>query len=164
MPETTTDDSTFTGLLRAAGLRVLSTTAAAPSTCDGQHCSSVSGSAIMREASTSSSVVSLRCWAYSLSEPWRRFFTATAARSAGVRAALVQEARAAHRIHRRQHHARRGVQLGLVVVALQRDRAAAERGELLDAEHQHGVVLPASSAWRARCTAVAPLAQAFSTL
>jgi hypothetical protein len=63
---------------------VRSTTAAAPSTCEGQHCSSVSGSAIMREASTSSTVVSVRCWAYSFSEPWRRFFTATVARSAGV--------------------------------------------------------------------------------
>ncbi|MNM47246.1 hypothetical protein D3C81_582090 [compost metagenome] len=71
MPETTTDDSTRTALaLACAGRRVLSTTAAAPSTCEGQHCSSVSGSAIMREASTSSAVTAVRCWANSFSVPW----------------------------------------------------------------------------------------------
>jgi len=34
------------------GRRVVSTSAAAPSTCDGQHCSSVSGSATMRDERT----------------------------------------------------------------------------------------------------------------
>ena len=54
------------------------TIAAAPSPV-GQHCSSVNGSAIMREASTSSTVTSLRICASGLSAPFLRFFTETPA-------------------------------------------------------------------------------------
>ncbi|MNF73187.1 hypothetical protein D3C84_551820 [compost metagenome] len=57
-------------------------------------------------------------------------------------AALMQEAGGAHGIDRRQDHASLGEQVGLLVIALHRDGAAAELGQLLDAEHQHPLVLP----------------------
>ncbi|MCY1272313.1 hypothetical protein D9M70_208890 [compost metagenome] len=55
--------------------------------------------------------------------------------------ALVDEARGAHGVDRRQDHAGPGEEVGLLVVALHGDGAAAELGQLLDAEHQHPLVL-----------------------
>ena len=60
-----------------------STTAAAPSDV-AQISSSRSGSATIGDASTSSSVTSLRYRAFGFSSPWRAFFTFTLAKSESV--------------------------------------------------------------------------------
>src|SRR5215510_8305504 len=121
-PDCTADPMIRTGGRDAGGRTVVNTTAAAPSTIDGQHCSSVSGSATSRDCSTSSIETALRCCAKGLRTPCALFFTP-----------FVQVARSPHRIDSRQRHALRSIELGLVVIALQRNGAAAKLGKLFHA-------------------------------
>src|ERR1700751_2413165 len=69
--------------------RDVTTTAEAPSLI-GAHISAVSGSATIREPSTSSTVIGAVYWAHGLSAALARFFTAISAR---VRAARPYRAR-----------------------------------------------------------------------
>ena len=89
-----------------------------------------------RDASTSSAVTSLRNIAFGLCTPWRRFFTTTAARCVLREPVLAQQPLRAQREVRGRRR-----EPGLLAPRLEERRADDALRHLLDAEHEHAVVL-----------------------
>ena len=121
-----------------AARRGAATTAAAPSF--GEHSMwRCSGSHTSRDASTSSVVVGLRNIAFGLSTPLARFFTTTRARCSLVTPdSRISRWRAEREVRGRRREPR------LLAPRLEERRPDDALGHLLDAEHEHGVVLPGS--------------------
>ena len=115
----------------------------------------------MRECITSSTVMRFWNWAFGLRAPYSCAFTAIIAEgSRRGRAGLVHVAPRPHGVDGRHDIA----EIDLHIGRFQRQRAAAEPGQLLDTQHRDCVGAAGLDHQHASRSAAAPLEQAFSTV